>query len=154
MRINQRLSAAQSRGWVPLMPTGNYKTYAIRSPLATHTRAATCEEYGCEAYANGWQIRVENMTEEDKHAVRTSGKRYREVRLTEGETYFVFESGQPCFAARQHRVSLDRPEWYFVGRGDRRSFSTRQARRHSRPEDWVDDMQTNFDTIRTEIEKG
>lgn len=149
-----RITYAQSRGYVPLMPTGNYQTYAIRSPLATHTRRATCAEVACPAYTNGWQYRVQELTPADIYAAEHAGKRYRRVHIAEGEDYLIFESGQPCFAARQHRVPLDRPEFYFVGRGDRRSFTTRKARQHKRPEDWVDDMQNHLDTIRTEFEKG
>lgn len=149
-----RLSAAQTRGFTPLMPTQNYMTYAIRSPISTHTRPATCAEVGCPAYTNGWQYRVQDLTPSDLYAATHAGKRFRRVTVAEGEDYLVFESGQPCFGTRQHRVPLDRPEHYFVGRGDQRSFTTRTARRHKRPEDWVDDMRTQLDVIRTEIQKG
>jgi len=149
-----RITHAQSRGFVPLMPAHNYQTYAIRSPLQTHFRAATCAEIECPAYANGWQYRMQELSPADIYAAEHSGKRWRKVHIREGEDYLVFESGQPCFAARSHRIPLDRPEFYFVGRGDRRSFSTRQARKHARPEDWVDDMQTHLDVIRREVEKG
>lgn len=147
-----RLTHTQTHGWQPLMPTHNYQTYAIRSPLQTHTRRATCAEVDCPANANGWQYRVQSLTPSDLYAAEHAGKRFRRVHIAEGEDYLVFEAGQPCFA--KHRVSLDRPEFYFVGRGDRRSFTPTLAREHTRPIDWVDDMQNHFDKLRTEIEKG
>lgn len=138
----------------PKMPTGAYKTYAVRSPLKTHYRSATCQEIECEAYLNGWQLRVEELSPALLYTAQHSGRRFKEVRVSSNETYLVFEAGQPCFASNTHRKSLERPEFYFVGRGDHRSFSTRRASQFNRPEDWLDDFSSHLDRIQAEINKG
>jgi hypothetical protein len=138
----------------PKMPTQLYKTYAVRSPADTHYRAALCEEVDCEAYLNGWQLRVEGLAPDLLYTAKHSARRYSVVEVGPSETYLVFEAGQHCFAVSTHRKSLERPEFYFAGRGDFRSFSTRKAEQFTRPEDWVDSFANHLDTIRTEIDKG
>lgn len=137
----------------PRMPTQAYRTHAIRSPLQTHYRSAQCAEVACEAYTNGWQLRVENLSPELLFTAKHSGRNFTEMAVTEGETYLVFEPGQPCFAASTHVVSLERPEFFFVGRGDFRSFTTRKADRF-RSDDWLNSFQENLDKIHREIKKG
>lgn len=147
MSFSQRVNRVQ-----PMMPTRSYKTFAVKSPINTHFRRATCAEVSCAAYAQGWTLRIELLSPELLHLARTSGKRFTEVQLAAGHTVLVFEAGQPCFA--EHKIPLGRPEIYLVGRGDWRSFNPRQARQHTRPEDWVDECSTHLDKLRSEIEKG
>jgi len=129
-----------------------YKTYAVRSPLETHYRKATCVEVNCEAYRNGWQFRKEGMTAEMLFYATHCGKRYRELQVAPGETYLVYEPGQRCFEASFHTVSLERPEWDFVGRGDSSVFQTDKARRHTKREFWVEDFQHHLEKINRLIE--
>lgn len=138
----------------PKMPTQLYKTYAVRSPISTHFRAATCAEVDCEAYVNGWQLRVEGLTPDLLYTAKHSGRKFKEVEVAKGETYLIFEAGQFCFAASTHRKSLDRPEFYYTGRGDFRSFSIRKADQFAKPEEWVDSFQHHLDKINTEIQRG
>ena len=138
----------------PLMPTGNYKTFALRQPLATHFRKATCQEIECEAYMNGWNFRREGMDPRLYYVATHSHRSWREVVLAPGESYLVFEPGQPCFDADNHRIAIDRPAFFFAGRGDFRSFTTRQARQHANADDWVDEFATQLDQINTQIERG
>lgn len=137
----------------PKMPTQNYQTFAIRKPFSTHYRHATCEEIGCEAFLHGWQLHLESLPPDLVYAAKHSGRKFREYRMEEGETYLIFEPGQSCFAESTHVISLDRPEFYFVGRGDHRSFSTRRAQQFNSA-DWVDVFATHLDRIRTEQAKG
>lgn len=137
----------------PKMPTGNYVTYKVASPLATHYRPATCAEADCEAYENGWSYRKADLDERLLYIVTHAGKRYREVEH-QNETYLIFEPGQPCFQARMHRVSLERPEFYYAGRGDFRSFTTRKAQKFDRPEDWQDHFAHHQDRLNTLIQRG
>lgn len=138
----------------PKMPTGSYKTFRIASPLATHFRPATCEEFNCKAFNEGWTYSKADLERENLlYVVTHAGKRYREMALADG-IYLVFEPGQKCFQERTHRVPLNRPEFYFAGRGDFRSFSHRKAQVFTRPEDWVDSFSHQLDWINSEIEKG
>lgn len=137
----------------PKMPTGAYKTFAVRAPVSTHFRKATCAEADCLAYRNGWTIPLKGIDPQLEYVARHSHKRFREMEF-KGDRYLVFEEGQQCFETHDHLVSLEREPFYFVGRGDWRSFTATKAREHKRPEDFVDDMQTHLDTIRTEIDRG
>lgn len=131
-----------------------YRTHAVRSPISTHFRKATCEEVQCSAYQDGWHFHAESLSPEMLYVVTHSGRRYREVRVTQGQTFLVFEPGQPCFKSGTHVISLERPEWYFVGRGDSRVFDVRKARQHRNAENFVDDWSTHLDKIRRVIERG
>ena len=104
----------------PALPVSSYKTYSIKSPLASHWRDASCAEYGCTAYANGWQTKVDEATElgqKQAHYIRKqSGRGFTEQR--EGViTVFSFEPGQTCFAPG-HRVPSGREHIYTVRGGD------------------------------------
>ncbi len=138
----------------PLMPTQAYKTFAVRSPLSTHHRRATCAEVDCPDYLNGWQLRVEGLPDDLLFVARNSGRKYQELNVAQGETYLIFEAGQPCFRESTHTVSLERPEFFFAGRGDWRRFSHRRAQQYDKPEQFVDDFATHLDTLKREIEKG
>ncbi len=145
-----------------------YNTYRASSPVATHFRPATCQEYGCTAFNNGWSyIKAELERENLLYAVTHAGKRYQEMLVpvpmknTETEEWelgpemlcLVFEPGQVCFQARTHRVPLERPEFFFAGKGDFRSFRQQEARR-LREVDWIDLFRNDLDKIHTEIQKG
>jgi hypothetical protein len=132
----------------------DYKTYQIAAPLKTHWRAATCAEISCPQYERGWQVRVENLTPEMLHAAKTSGRKYSELHVTEGETWLVFEAGQPCFRESQHRVKLDRQEIYIARDGDWRGNPTGRVLKHTRPEHWVEDFQDNSEKIIQIKERG
>jgi hypothetical protein len=145
----------------PLIPSmgrpQDYKTYAIRSPLGTHSRRATCAEVNCEAFQNGWTIPKANLSDRDIHLIRQSGRQYQEVYgndygVGEGR-FFVFAPGQPCFRFQSHRVSLDRDPFFFVGRGYL-GLNTHTARQHRKADDWRDDMAQHLDGIRTIRERG
>lgn len=132
----------------------DYKTYQIVAPLKTHWRPATCAEVNCPQYERGWQVRVENLTPEMLHAAKTSGRKYSELHVAEGETWLVFEAGQSCFRASQHRVKLDRQEIFVARDGDWRGNPSGRVLRHSRPEHWIEDFQTNSEKIIQLRERG
>jgi hypothetical protein len=138
----------------PNMPVSAYQTFQVASPLATHWRPATCEEADCEQYANGWRVRVEGLSPEDLHAIRTSGRQFHSVDVAEGETWLVFEPGQPCFKAAAHKVPLGRPELYVVRGGDWRGNPRHEIKQHQRAEDWVDHFATHQDKLAESIERG
>ncbi|NUR03065.1 MAG: hypothetical protein HOY79_43120 [Streptomyces sp.] len=139
----------------PLMDAGAYKTYEMRSPLSTHFRPATCAEVDCPHYLGGWRVHLEALTPDLVDAARKSGRRYREEHIAEGQTFLVFEPGQPCFKATQHRARIDRPPLYIVRDGDFRGNPRgTKARLHQNPANWVEDFAEHQQAIADEIEKG
>lgn len=148
----------------PALPPQSYKTYAMVSPLSTHSRQATCEEVGCDQYRQGWRVRVENLTPDLLHTLRTAratvnGRqvpyRCREQRVAEGETWMVYDAGQPCFKADTHRAPIGRPPLYVVRDGDHRGNPRgTKARLHQRPSDWVEDFAEHQQALADEIKKG
>ncbi|MGW7786052.1 MULTISPECIES: hypothetical protein [Streptomyces] len=139
----------------PQMGAESYKTYAMVSPLSSHFRPATCAEVDCPHYLNGWRVRVEGLTPQDIHAAKTSGRRWIEQRVADGETWLVFEAGQPCFKASQHRTRVDRPPLYIVRDGDHRGNPRgTKARLHQRAADWQEDFAEHQQKLADEIAKG
>lgn len=124
----------------PRLPVTAVKTYAIRSPLTTHIRPATCAEVDCPNYRHGWRVHVEAIGPELAHTARTTGARFREVHVSEGHTYLEFEAGQICFGASRHRVEVGRPQLFVVRDGDRRGNPSGAVRQHTKPEFWVEDF--------------
>jgi hypothetical protein len=131
--------------------------WTITSPLATHWKPATCEQVGCIQFHTGWRIRMDTLPEADQHFVRSSGRQWSECVLDvdpdTGETYnppavfYVFEAGQPCFKASQHRLPVGRPELYLVGdRG--------QVRQYDRDDQWVEDCAEHTTKIVDKIKEG
>lgn len=139
----------------PKMAPDAYRTYAVVSPLSTHFRSATCAEVDCPHYVNGWRVRLEALTPDLAQAARRSGRKYAEQAVAEGETYLVFEAGQPCFRAGEHRIRSDRPPLYLVRPGDHRvDPRTVKGRLHQRPENWVEDFAEHQQKLTDEIQKG
>jgi hypothetical protein len=138
------------------MAPQSYLTFAIRQPMVTHFRVATCAEVECQAYLGGWQLRVEQLSDMLLHTARNAGKKFMELEVSETEHYLVFEPGQPCFSAAQHRAPLERPAFFYAGRGhwSSRIFSTRTAQKFNRPEDWAERMDEHLDRIRVKIQEG
>lgn len=125
----------------PLMPAHAYKTYSIAAPASTHFRPATCAEVDCPHYLGGWRVRVEGLPPEMVHTAKTSGRRFLEQRVAEGETWLLFEAGQACFKASEHRTRIGKPELFLVRDGDHRGNPRgTKARLHQRPADWVEDF--------------
>jgi hypothetical protein len=132
-----------------------YKSYIIAQPLATHWRKASCEEISCPDYLHGWKVRVEGLPANLLHAARTSGRRYRELPVAEGETWLVFEAGQACFRASEHRTRIGRPPLFVVRDGDTRGNPRRtKARLHQRAESWRDDFAEHQQTLADAQRRG
>lgn len=139
----------------PKMGAESYKSYEIRVPLSTHFRPATCEEIDCPHYLAGWKVRVEGLPPEMVHAARTSGRRFTELPVVEGETWLVFEAGQRCFQATEHRIRVGRPELFVVRDGDFRGNPRKtKARLHQRPEHWQEDFAEHQQGLADAIKEG
>ncbi len=137
----------------PALAIGAYKTYNIATPLETHWTAATCQQVQCDQYVNGWAIRVEHLTPQDLHLVRTAGRKYVEQHVAAGETYLVFEAGQPCFRAGTHMRRLEREGNYGIRAGDWRGDPTRRGLELVSSQSWVDDCGENQANLAELIEK-
>jgi hypothetical protein len=137
----------------PKMPVGAYQTYRIVSPQETHFRPATCPEVDCPHYLSGWSVRVEGLGAALLHTARTSGRRYVERQIREGETWLDFPAGQSCFQESLHRVRKERPELYVVRDGDWRGNPTGRSRT-LRAEDWIDDFGEHQNRLADQMKKG
>lgn len=135
----------------PLMPPGAYQTYAYSRGRDIRRKAA-CREVGCEAYAHGWETRVDEATEMGRaqaHYIRTqSGRTFRESRTAEGLTVFRFEPYQRCFADHQTIA-----EAFYVRGGDWRE-NRGLIRRHVNGRDWAEDFGTHAQKIADQMKKG
>lgn len=121
----------------PRMGPEHYKTFSIHVP-ADDWRPATCEEIDCPDFLKGWQVRVEGLPPKLLHAAQKSGRRYRVLPVAANETWLIFEAGQPCFQASEHRIRKhEKPELYLVREGDHRGNPRgTRPRQHLRPEFW------------------
>jgi len=143
---------------VPRLGPGNFKTYQILAPKSTHFRKATCEEFGCDAMANGWKTVVDETSEigmaQALYIRKHSGRKFREDRgVVDNLTIFIFVAGQRCF--REHMLRLDRPEVFLVKDGDHRGNPRgTEPRRHVRASDWVEDFAEHQDGIAQKIKEG
>ena len=133
----------------PAMPVGSYKTYGIHMPKTGHTRIASCEAAGCEAYEFGWMTRVPSLSAQANYIRNDSGRRFREE-VEDGFSVFTFYPGQQCFA--EHHVQ-DRPQLYVVRGGDWRA-NLGIIRKHTRGEFWVEDFAEHQAKLAEQIERG
>lgn len=124
---------------MPLLDPRGYKTYSIHAPLRTHFRKATCAEVDCPDYLHGWRVRLEILNEEQRVWVRQTGRRFTELAVRAGETWLVFEAGQLCFRATEHRARVEREELYVIRDGDTRGNPTGRVDRVSGTQ-WNDDF--------------
>ena len=123
----------------PRLPASARKTFSILMPTKSHWRKASCAEVDCPRYLRGWKSQVEVMTERQIHLIKAAKYRYRELSVKPGETWWLFEAGQTCFQAADHRIRLGKPELFVVRDGDWRGNPRRTPElRHKRPEFWVE----------------
>lgn len=141
----------------PRLGAEHMQTFEITRPKETHTRAATCEEVECRAYANGWTMTLDLTTELGKRQARyvkySSGRSYEVAEQYDGLVTLIFRPGQLCFA--EHRVDTDAPAVYRVRGGDYRGNPGRiPTRTHKKAEYWVEEFAENQDRLKTAIERG
>lgn len=132
----------------------HYQTYKILTP-SDQLIVATCQQAGCPYWTTGWDTIVDEGTDLGQAQARwirsgSSGRSYRERKTGEGLTVFAFEAYQRCF---QDHQTL--PEVFGVVGGDYRGNPRGiPARRHTSPDDWVEDFALNQDRIKTKLERG
>lgn len=163
-----------------VVPQAAMQTFAIVKPRATHYRPATCAEVECAAHLNGWTTLL-LAGSDDLDFVRTQvcggavdGRRrhFTEEPAPDGMVRLTFPAGQPCFAAAEHVVDVERDPVFLVRPGDGRSnpisptgaryaspeldvaLARRGGRIHTRPEHWVEHSAETLDRVRSVRERG
>lgn len=103
---------------MPVLPVTKMVTHAILAPTGSHWRKATCAEIECEHHAKGWGLNTAGLTEEQLWAAKHSGRRFAVTHDEQGAEVLLFEPGQECFRAGQHRVRIEREPWFVRRSGD------------------------------------
>lgn len=143
----------------PGLPVTAMRTYDIIVP-ADGFRQATCAEYQCAGYVNGWSSTIDESTALGQHQasyIRTESKRgFTEHRNDVGLTVFQFHPGQKPFGDGhdRHRIRLDTPEIYRMRDGDWRGNPSRWAVMLPSAQDWVDDLGENQDRLSDIAKRG
>jgi|SRR5690242_9178410 len=135
----------------------DHKTYRVKAPLATHWEpyppqqqadGTACLNSGCAPYRTGWQLRWESLDEQQRYDATHCGRPYQFLEVSATEHLLDYPPGTPCFRASTHRRRIDKPEIFVVRDG------MSAPRIHTRPEDWVDDLQNHTDRVQTARERG
>lgn len=138
--------------WPVELPVTKMVTHTILAPLTTHWRKATCEEVGCLDFHHGWGLDTAGLTEGQIGAAKKSGRRYHVEHDANGAKRLLFEAGQPCFRASEHRIRLDREELFLQRPGDWRGNPEPHAKPlvFSGAESWRDSLHTTLERCRGE----
>jgi hypothetical protein len=105
-------------------------------------------------FLNGFKVPVAPGDHTRIRLIKSAGKPYTVQEGEDGVKFAVFAAGTSCFAESQHRVQI-RPEIYVVTGGDHRGNPLGVApRKHTRPQDWVEDFGEHLDSLSTEKKKG
>ncbi len=141
----------------PMGRPEDYKTYAIRAPRSTHTRAATCAEVDCINRERGFKVTCDISTDlgqrQAKYIRDHSGRSYTVDRSgPDSLMTFVFAAGQDCFA--QHRKSLEREPLFVVRDGDFRGNPRGTPVITRNADDWVDDFANHQIKVEEQLKRG
>lgn len=143
-----------------LPPPSAMQTFALRRPPGQEFwRKATCEEINCEHWRNGWETRIDVSTElgqeQAAYIIKRSGRSFSQERESEDILCFTFTPGQPCFAAADHKVAVEREPIYLHRIGDHRTpRGAAPVRRHVRGADWVENMQEELNKVAEDRKRG
>lgn len=143
---------------------GDYRTFGMAAPLATHFVPADCREVDCPDYLHGFRCHVESIGPRLADAARNSGRKFTEVSYGEGHTWLEFEAGQPCFSSgpwrpgqpfpRQkegHMRRLEREDRFYMRAGDYRAKG-RVVEVSATA--WVDEFGEHQERIAAQVERG
>ena len=143
----------------PKGPAAAYRTFRAVRPRDTHTRKATCEEFGCERWEASWMVALDLSVPRHRQMARdiTHGpvkRSYRLVQLPGGQWIELhFPPHTECFASQlgHHRVPI-RPPVLLAYRGDwRQQLSRTQVM--AMPE-WLERFSENQDQVKTRVQRG
>lgn len=136
----------------PNLAPAQYKTYGVTSPLTSHWRRATCEEFGCQAFLNGWESIVDISSDlgraQCEYLLKDKERSPRVEKVGETSYKFIYGPGFRCFKSDEHRVKNGRPALLLVKGGDWRGNPNRVPTVvHKTWEDWADDFATHQDKL-------
>lgn len=143
---------------VSSLPPKAFRSFMIsrpRAPRLDFWRKATCEEYDCEHWRDGWRTSIDISTDLGKEQARyiERGSRREFTKQQVGSlVVYTFTAGQMCFRAADHKVPNMRPSLFLHRIGDHRPAG--EVRRHANGRDWVEDMQTDLDRVRNSKKQG
>lgn len=145
----------------PRIGPEHFRTYSIDAPLATHWRKASCEEYECDEYLNGFVLTIDPTTDlgqRQLYYVQHDRSRKGVIQQVGFDLIkVVYAPGTMCWEPKKstHRVPIGRPPFFLVHGGDWRGDPRGIGRLiHRRPVDWVDDFANNQINIAEAIRKG
>jgi hypothetical protein len=145
----------------PRLGPEHFRTYTITAPIATHWRKASCEEYECDEFLNGFVLTIDTTTElgqRQLHYVRHDRSRNGSVQnVGPGVVKVFYPPGTMCWEPIKstHRVPIGRPPYFLVHGGDWRGDPRGIGRLvHRRPSDWVEDFALNQIAIADTVRKG
>lgn len=147
---------------VPEAGPEHFKTFSQRAPLSTHWRMATCEEYECEKFLNGFVLNINLSTDlgqQQFHYVTKVDRSRRGTfqRLSEHLVRVTYGPGNPCFEPEKssHRIPIGRPPLLLVTGGDFRGNPRGiPVRQHRTPEDWADEFANHTNKLADRIKRG
>jgi hypothetical protein len=131
-----------------------YKTYAIKAPRSTHTRAATCAEVQCANNLCGFKVVADtstNLGAAQAKYIANGDRKYTCTTLGTVVT-FIFRAGTKCFA--EHRVTLEREPLFIVKGGDYRGNPRGIPATSRKADEWVDDFANHQIRLDETIKRG
>jgi hypothetical protein len=132
----------------PVLPVTKMVTHAILQPLSTHWRPATCAEIQCEHYTSGWGLNTAGLPEQTIALAKNAGRKFIVEHDENGAEVLLFEAGQSCFRAAEHRKLVDREPLFVSRSGDWRGNPdgpSARPRVFSGAEAWKDSIGTTLD---------
>jgi hypothetical protein len=143
---------------MPIAGPQAYKSYTMRAPIKTHWRPATCDEFECDAYINGFITTVDltsDLGQKQYHYLTHDRSRsYTMQRVSLQIVKFIYGPGNRCFKSDDHKVAIGKPPRLLVVGGDWRGNPRGDFRIHTRVDDWVDDSREHQDKIATIVNRG
>lgn len=152
---------------------GDYKSYSLKLPKATHYRPGVCgevnvqcvqtdalgnficSEWHCSRHAHGWKTMVDVSTQlgqrQEKYIETQAGRSYTRAQAGTLITY-VFAAGQQCFS--QHQVALEREPIFIVRDGDYRGNPSGRKMQHANGQDWIDDFGEHQEKLADRLKEG
>lgn len=142
----------------PTLPPGAMQTFEVDAPLATHWRAATCEEVECAAWMQGWTTDVPSDHPDEIRMLKAYEKEIRSGGITatttpEGLMRYSFPAGTPCFRRIYHRLPLERDAIFTVRSGDHRGTDGVICQYNNGAE-WVDAFANHQSKISDLVNRG
>ncbi len=137
----------------PRMGPGSYKTYGVRFPRETHTRAVKCSADNCDQFRQGWRTALDCSVPQQREAatwITQQPARHYTWEQVGSVVTFIFPPGQQCF--RGHR-EIVRPGVFMVRDGDWRGNPTGRSAVLGEQQ-WHDDLGEHQQRLAEQQQRG